>query len=195
MTTAIKSGWHILRCQPNMEITAAEALNIRGFDAYCPEEYHLVRTNKTENGRRVRAMKPRAMITGYAFVRFEPGAWDFEGVRRVKGVGDFLRIGGYPGGLTLDEVDGLRTVHRAELDKYEREVARRAAEDAAKAQGKPEVKFERGKQVCVDGPTGESWIATMLQERGNRRVQVMVDNAKIIVDHSRVHEMEKVCVI
>lgn len=130
------------------------------------------------------------MITGYAFVRFEPGAWDFDGVRRVKGVGDFLRIGGYPAGLTLAEVDGLKMVHKAELEKYEREVARRAAEDAAKAMGRPQVKFEPGKQVWVDGPTGESWIATMLQERGNRRVQVMVDNAKIIVDHSRVHEME-----
>lgn len=187
-TSTIASGWHILRCQPNLEIVAVLGLNERGFEAYCPEEYHLVRTNKVENGRRVRVMRPRAMITGYAFVRFDAGAWDFEGVRRVKGVGDFLRINGYPAGLSLSEVHRLRAVHAIELEKYHREVARRAAE--AEGRGKPEVEFEAGKQVRVDGPTGEPWIATMLQERGSRRVQVMVDNAKIIVEHSRIHELE-----
>jgi transcription antitermination factor NusG len=186
----IRSGWHILRCQPNMEIIAAGGLNDRGFEAYCPEEYHLVRTNKVENGRRVRVMKPRAMITGYAFVRFDAGAWDFEGVRRVKGVGDFLRINGYPAGLSLSEVRRLRAVHAMELEKYNREVARCVAE--AEGRGKPEVAFEVGKQVRVDGPTGEPWIATMLQERGARRVQVLFANAKIIVEHSRIHEMEPV---
>jgi transcription antitermination factor NusG len=133
MTTTINSGWHILRCAPNMEIIAAQGLTDRGFEAYCPEEYHHVRTNKVENGRRVRVMKPRAMITGYAFVHFEPGHWDFDGVKRVRGVGDFLRRYGTPLGLSAAEIHTLRMVHASELDKYNRELARRAADDAAKA--------------------------------------------------------------
>jgi transcription antitermination factor NusG len=186
--TAITSGWHILRCAPNMEIIAVEGLNLRGFEAYCPEEYHWARTNKVENGRRVRAMRPRAMITGYAFVHFEPGRWDFEGVRRVRGVGDFLKRQGTPLGLTLTDMHRLRIVHASELDKYNREVARREAEALGK--GKPEVSFEAGKRVRVDGPTGESWIGQMMQVRGPRRIEVMIENARpIIVEHSRVHEM------
>jgi transcription antitermination factor NusG len=173
-----------------MEIVAAKGLTDRGFAAFCPEEYQAVRTNKVENGRRVRVLRPRAMITGYSFVRFDVGAWDFEGVRRVKGVGDFLRVNGMPAGLTSSEVARIHFVHNEELAKYRREMARLAAEEAARLSGKPAVAFEAGKRVRVDGPTGEPWIATMLQERGARRVQVMVDNAKIIVEHYRIREME-----
>jgi transcription antitermination factor NusG len=189
VTKTIESGWHIIRCQPNMEIIASIGLNVRGFEAYCPAEYRLASTNKMENGRRVKVLRPRAMITGYAFIRFEAENWDFEGVRRVKGVGDFMRINGEPAGLTEAEIQRLRAVDAEEFAKYQRAEARRAAEDAMRALGKPTVPFEEGKQVIVDGPTGERWLVTMLQERGARRVQVMKDNAKIIVDHSRIHEV------
>lgn len=188
----IDSGWCILRCQPNFEIGVAAELNFRRLNAFCPEEYRLVRTNKIENGRRVRAPRPVAMITGYVFVEIRDGdEWRLCRGNEVRGVGKFLLINGKPAGLRTVEIDQLRAVHAIEVAKYEREVARRAAEAAAKLSGKPTVPFEAGKQVRVDGPTGEPWIATMLQARGAKRVQVMLENAKIIVvEHYRVREIE-----
>lgn len=187
----ISSGWRILRIQPNMEIFVAETLSDRKLKAFCPEEYRFVRTNRVENGRRIRVPRPVAMITGYIFVHIQDDdEWRECRGDEVRGVGKFLQINGKPAGLRNAEIDQLRAVHAVELAKYEREMARRAAEAAAKASGKPEVAFEAGKRVHVDGPTGEPWIATMLQERGARRVQVMVDNAKIIVEHYRIREIE-----
>jgi transcription antitermination factor NusG len=189
---AIESGWHILRCQPAMEIKACEGLTDRGFEAYCPVEYQLTATNRVENGRRVRELRPRALITGYMFLQLDRDEWDARRGHEVRGVGKFLMINGRSAGLTHAEVARLRVVDAEEFAKYQRDVAKRAAEAAAKASGKPQVEFEQGKTVRVDGPTGEPWIATMLQERGARRIQVMVNNAKIIVEHYRVHEMEGV---
>lgn len=192
----ISSGFRILRVQPNLEIGVAAELDYRKLTTFCPEEYRLVRTNKVENGRRVRVPRPVAMITGYIFVQIQDDdEWRARRGDEVRGVGKFLQIkmqseGLRYAGLSHLDIDKLRAVHADELAKYEREMARRAAEAAAKLSGKPTVAFEVGKQVRVDGPTGEPWIATMLQERGARRVQVMVDNAKIIVEHSRVHEIE-----
>lgn len=188
----ISSGYRILRAQPNMEVGVAHTLNDRGIDAFCPEEYRLVRTNKVENGRRVRVPRPVAMITGYIFVKLrDDDEWYERRGHEVRGIGKFLQINGKHAGLRNSEIEQLRAVHAVELAKYEREVARRAADAAAKLSGKPTVPFEAGKQVRVDGPTGEPWIATMLQERGARRVQVMLDNAKVVVvEHSRVHEVE-----
>jgi hypothetical protein len=191
----ISSGYRILRVQPNLEIGVASELNYLKLSTFCPEEYRLVRTNKVENGRRVRVPRPVAMITGYVFVQVsDDDEWRERRGHEVRGVGKFLQVvhptGLRYGGLSNSEIERLRAVHAIETAKYEREIARRAAEAAARASGKPTVVFEAGKQVRVDGPTGEPWIATMLQERGARRVQVMVDNAKIIVEHARIHELE-----
>jgi transcription antitermination factor NusG len=191
----ISSGWHIIRCLPNLELTASIGLNARGYQAYCPSEYAMVRTNRIENGRRVMTMRPKAMLPGYAFVRFASGNWDFEGVRRVKGVSDFMRKMDsrgemVPAGLTYAEVEKMRQEDALAFAAYQKEQARRDAEAAAKASGKPEVEFAVGKVVRVDGPTGEPWIATMLEERGTKRIQVLKDNAKIIVPHSRIHPFE-----
>jgi hypothetical protein len=191
------SGYLILRFMPNMEIPGCSLLNDRSsgrWEAFSPEEYRLARTNKVENGRRVRTLRPHAMITGYGFLRFA-GGWDVDDLNEVRHVlrdkGDFWTRYRKPMGLTVAEVDRLRSVHAEELAKYQRQVARREAEDAAKIAGKPTVAFERGKQVLVDSPTGEPWIATMLQERGSRRVAVMLENARVmILEHSRVHEVE-----
>lgn len=190
------SGYLILRFMPNMEISGTAALNEASagkWDAFSPEEYRLARTNRIENGRRVRALRPHAMITGYGFIRFA-GAWDLDDMNDVRRVlrhkGDFWTRNGNPMGLTVPEVDRLRGVHAEELAKYQREVARRAAEEAAKLAGKATIEFVPGKQVRVDGPTGEPWIATMLQERGSRRVAVMLENARVmVVEHYRVHEV------
>jgi transcription antitermination factor NusG len=187
----INSGYRILRVQPSLEIGIAAELNYRKLSTFCPEEYRLIRTNKVENGRRIRVPRPVAMITGYIFVQLQDDdEWRERRGHEVRGVGKFLQINGKPAGLRNSEIEQLHAVHVVEVAKYEREIARRAAEAAAKLSGKPTVAFEAGKQVRVDGPTGEPWIATMLQERGSRRVQVMVDNAKIIVEHSRIHEIE-----
>lgn len=194
-TDEISEGWHIIRCFPNLELEASIGLNLRGYEAYCPSEYPLVRSNRMENGRRVMVVRAKAMLPGYAFVRFRSGDWDFEGVRRVRGVSDFMRKMDsrgemVPAGLKDSEVEKMRQEDALAFERYQKEQARRVAEAAAKASGKPEVEFERGKLVRVDGPTGETWIGTMLEKRGTKRIQVLKDNAKIIVPHSRVHPLE-----
>ncbi len=175
-----------------MEIKACEGLTDRGFEAYCPVEYQMTRTNKVENGRRVRELRPRALITGYMFLQLFHGEWDVRRGHEVRGVSDFLKINGGYAGLSFDEIDRLRATDAEQLAKFQRAEAKRAAEDAAKAAGKAIVPFKPGKTVRVDGPTGESWIATMIEERGARRIQVLYDNARIIVEHHRVHEMDSV---
>lgn len=194
--TETRSGFLILRFVPNAEISSCGLLNRRSdgrWDAFSPEEYRLARTNKIENGRRVRALRPHAMITGYGFLRFS-GQWDLDDMNDVRRIlrdkGDFWTRAGKPMGLTASEVDRLRSVHAEELAKYERETARRAAQEAAKLAGKPTVPFEQGKQVMVDSPTGAPWIATMLQERGSKRVAVMLENARVmVVEHYRVRDV------
>lgn len=187
----INSGWHIVLCEPNMELTADEGLRIRGFESFCPSEYADTKTNRMENGRRVRVMRPKAMITGYDFVRFETGKWDFDGVRRVKGVRDFMKIEGKPAGLLPKEIDRLKFLHVQAHEKHEAYLAKKLAQELAYETGEPEVEFERGKMVRVDGPLGEEWIAEMVQQRGSNRVAVLWKNAKIIVDHRRVHSIEQ----
>jgi transcription antitermination factor NusG len=186
----ITSGWHIVRCLPNMEINVSDMLTVRGYESFCPVEYRPQRTNGVKNGRRVMEPRAIAMITGYDFVRFDHGDWDFEGVRRVKGVIDFLKIEGKPAGLHHREVDRFKALDAEEFIRHQREMARNATDKAARLSGKPEVAFEQGKQVRVDGPLGEAWIGVMMQQRGAGRVAIMRENAKIIVPHNRIHGME-----
>jgi transcription antitermination factor NusG len=186
----ITSGWHILRCLSNVEIQISIMLNVRGYESFCPAEYRPQRTNRMENGRRVMETRARAMITGYGFVRFDHDAWDFDGVRRVKGVIDFMKIEGKPAGLHDHEIDRFKALDAAEFIRHQREMARKAADEAARLSGKPEVTFEQGKQVRVDGPLGEAWIGVMMQQRGAGRVAILRENAKIIVPHNRIHGIE-----
>jgi transcription antitermination factor NusG len=191
----INAGWHILRCMPNMELCVSIALNVRGYESFCPAEYRPQRTNRMENGRRVMESRARAMITGYDFIRFDAGKWDFEGVRRVKGVIDFMKIEGRPAGLMASEIDRLKALDAAAFERHSRDLARKAAEAAARAAGKsiPEVEFEAGKEVRVDGPTGEDWVGVMVRQRGNNRIEILRQNAKIIVPHSRIHMLDPSC--
>lgn len=188
-TQVINSGWHIIRCEPNAELCVAIALNVRGYEAFCPAEYRPQRTNRLQNGRRVMESRARAMITGYGFVRFEAGQWDFDGVRRLKGVIDFMKVEGKPVGLFDHEVERFKRLDREAIEKHRREMAKKDADEAARAAGKPEVEFEEGKQVRVTGPTGEDWIGQMVQERGAKRVEILRGNVKIIVPHARVREI------
>jgi hypothetical protein len=95
-----------------------------------------------------------------------------------------------PAGLSASDVDRLKAEDAAAFVKHQALMAKRAAEEAARLAGKPEVEFEQGKAVRVDGPTGEAWIGVMLQQRGSNRVAILRDNAKIIVPHSRIHSIE-----
>jgi transcription antitermination factor NusG len=185
----IITGWHIVLCEPNVEIQTSIMLNVRGFESFCPAEYRPQRTNRMENGRRVMETRAKAMIPGYSFLRFDEGKWDFDGVRRVKGVREFMKIEGKPAGLHHREVDRFKALDAKEFQRHRNEMARKAEEEAARAAGKPEVEFKEGKEVRVDGPLGESWIGKMLQQRGAGRVVILRGNAKIIVPHTRVHEL------
>lgn len=191
----INSGWHIVLCEPNQEICVSIALNVRGYESFCPAEYRPQRTNRTENGRRVYENRAKAMIPGYDFVRFEHGQWDFEGVKAVRGVRGFMKVADshgemVPAGLSASEVDRLKWEDASAFESYQRLMAKRAADEAARLSGKPEVEFEEGKRVRVEGPTGEEWIGVMLQQRGSGRVQILRDNMKIILPHSKIHSLE-----
>jgi transcription antitermination factor NusG len=138
------------------------------------------------------------MIPGYGFVRFKPGQLDFEGVRKVRGVRGFMKIADrngdlVPAGLSDEEVNKLKSADAEAFRKHQILMAKRAAEEAARLAGKPEVEFEEGKEVRIEGPLGETWIGKMLQQRGAKRVVILRDNAKIIVSANKIHKLETFC--
>ncbi|WP_375414639.1 transcription termination/antitermination protein NusG [uncultured Bradyrhizobium sp.] len=190
----INSGWHIVLCEPNVEIQVSIALNVRGYESFCPAEHRPQRTNRTKNGRRVYEDRAKAMIPGYNFVRFEYRKWDFEGVKAVRGVRGFMKVADrhgdmVPAGLSGADIERLRAEDEAAFVRHQALMAKRATDEADRIAGKPEVEFEAGKQVRIDGPTGERWVGVMVRQRGSSRVELLRANAKIIVPHSKIHNL------
>ncbi|MDB5617076.1 transcription termination/antitermination NusG family protein, partial [Tardiphaga sp.] len=142
------SGWHIVLCEPNRELTAVSGMTARGFNAMCPADYTRRKTGrKDQNGRPVLSVEPtpKAMIPGYAFVQFE-GKRDYEGVKATPGVRGlhFMTVGEGRerryGILTAKEVQDLRVADAMNFERFQQSVLPKAAR-------KPDVEFEAGKAV------------------------------------------------
>jgi hypothetical protein len=74
----ITSGWHIVLCEPNRELTAVAGMTDPGFEASCPCDYIRRRTGRRDvAGRPVLSMEasPKAAVPGYAFRPFRPHRW------------------------------------------------------------------------------------------------------------------------
>lgn len=191
----INTGWHIGLAEPNIELQVSIILKDRGYESFCPAEYRPKRTNRMENGRRIYENRARAMLPGYLFIRFKPNHLDFDGVKKVHGIRGFMRVADSngdlaPAGLSNSEVERLKGEDAAALEAHQRLMAKRAAEEAARLSGKPEVEFAPGKQVRIDGPHGESWIGEMVQARGRNKIEIFTRNTKIILPHNKIHALE-----
>jgi hypothetical protein len=182
----INSGWHIVLCVPNRELTAVAGLTERRFEASCPCLYGRRRTGKIDaNGRPVLSNEPspKAMIPGYCFVKFENGRDpDYDGVKAVAGVRGFYKlVTADPdkpkyAGLRDAELDDLRLADRLALERFQESVM-------PKSKRAPTVAFKQGQPVKFTTKFGKEIYGVMEQKKGGGMVRVLTDNAFYIVPH------------
>ena len=194
MTEIIKSGWHILLCEPNRELTVVSRLTDRAYEAMCPASYIRRPTNKRDqSGRPVLSMEatPKALIPGYAFVKIAGTNEQCHAIRQVNGVRDFYkRPTGNPdwpsyAKLTDAEVADLRVVDEAALEAFQAAVAaekRKAEQDALpKEKRTPSVPFQKGKTVRVFSTAlGREVYGAMIEKRAGGTVKIMVDHVAML---------------
>jgi len=183
------SGWHIVLCEPNRELTAVSGMTARGFKAMCPADYIRRKTGrKDQNGRPVLSVEPtpKAMIPGYAFVQFE-GRADYDGVKATPGVRGFHFMTAGEGRerrygiLTTREVQDLRTADAMNFDRFQQSVL-------PKSKRKPDVEFEEGKTVRFTTKFGQEIYGQMIQKKGGGMVKVLSDHMSYVVDQLELME-------
>jgi transcription antitermination factor NusG len=188
----IYSGWHIVLCEPNRELTAVSGMTARGFRAMCPADYIRRKTGrKDQAGRPVLSVEPtpKAMIPGYAFVQFK-GKRDYDGVKAVPGVRGFhfMTVGEGKerryGVLTEREVQDLRVADELNFAKFQQSML-------PKSKRKPDVEFETGKAVRFTTKFGREIYGQMMQKKGGGMVKVVSDHISYVVAQLDLMEMEK----
>jgi transcription antitermination factor NusG len=188
----VSSGWHIVLCEPNRELVAVAGMTARGFEAMCPADYIRRRTGRRDAaGRPVLSTEPtpKAMIPGYAFVRFTSGPADHAGVKATPGVRGFqMMVVGEGrercyGILTVNEVDDLRLADEINFDRFRLSVMPKAAR-------KPDVAFEVGKMVHFTTKFGQEIYGQMTQKKGGGMVKVISDHMSYLVSHFDLEEGE-----
>ncbi len=178
----VYSGWHIVRVEPGREFTVVAAMTMRSFEAMCPADYYRRRTGRRdENGRAVYSTEPtpKAFIPGYVFAKFEaepdrdgikavPHVWGFQMVLVADGKERF-------GVLTEAEVQDLRTADDLNFETFRLALI-------PKSERKPEVEFEKGKEVRFTTKFGREIYGKMTQRKGGRTVKIETENGSFTVD-------------
>lgn len=182
----INSGWHIVLCEPNRELSATSGMTARGFEVCCPCDYTRRKTGKRDvAGRPILSIEPspKAMIPGYVFVRFKAGKDpDYDGVKAVPGVRNFYRLVSRNvlepryAGLRDAEIADLRLADALAFEKFQESVL-------PKAKQKPAVEFESGKAVRFTTKFGKEIFGQMQEKHGGGMVKVIADNASYLVPH------------
>lgn len=189
----IATGWHILLCMPSRELTAVSGMIARGFNGRCPCDYMRRRTGRIDaNGRPVLSLEPspKAMIPGYAFVKFDPLNLDYDGVKAIPGIRNFYRlVTADPlkpkyAGLRDAEMEDLRTADRLAFERFQESVR-------PKSKQKPAVEFEPGKEVRFTTKFGKEIYGQMTQKKGGGMVKIITESASYLVPHVDLAEIGK----
>jgi transcription antitermination factor NusG len=198
------TGWHIVLCRPNRELTAVAGLTDIGIEAMCPAKYIRRPTGKRDqNGRPVLSMEasPSALIPGYAFVRVAGNGDEYHAIKSVDGVYDLCRRPGNSSDVPsyarlLDaEIADLRAIDNAAFEAFQAAIAAeiKKKEQALlpKSKQEPSVPFKRGLQVRVFSTAlGKEVYGAMTQKRGGGMVKILVDHIEMVVPHVDVQTME-----
>lgn len=198
------TGWHIVLCRPNRELTAVAGLTDAGIEAMCPAKYIRRPTGKRDqNGRPVLSMEatPSALIPGYAFVRISGSGEDYHAIRKVDGVHDlYKRPTGNPdrpfyAKLSDAEIADLRAVDDAAFEAFQAaiaaEIKKKQQALLPKSKQEPSVPFKRGLQVRVFSTAlGKEVYGAMTQKRGGGMVKILVDHIEMVVPHVDVQTIE-----
>ena len=192
MVEIINTGWHILLCQPNRELTAVAGLTDRGFEAMCPASYMRRRTGKRDASGQVVMSKepwPKAMMPGYAFVKFETAEPDYDGVKKAPGVRGFYRVVGENplkpryAVLSDNQIADLREADQIAFDAFQQSVM-------PKSKRKPDVEFVAGKSVRFTTKFGQEIYGQMLQKKGGGMVKIMAEHMSYLVSHFDIQDGE-----
>ena len=198
------SGWHIVLCEPNRELTAVSGMTARGFKAMCPADYIRRKTGrKDQNGRPVLSVDPtpKAMIPGYAFVQAVLSDPEKELVKKTPGVRGFfmvvnceakpdkadLRAGARRPDLKFAmlsnaQVGDLRLLDEMNFAKFQDSVR-------PKSERTPAVPFEAGKVVRVFcTPLGRDIYGQMVEKRGDGQIKIDAGHLSFVVPHFDVME-------
>lgn len=199
------TGWHIVLCRPNRELTVVSGLTDIGIEAMCPAKYIRRPTGKRDqNGRPVLSMEatPSALIPGYAFVRIDGSGDEYHAIKSVDGVHDLCRRPGssqdHPlyARLRDAEIADLRAIDDAAFEAFQAAIAAeiKKKEQALlpKSKQEPSVPFKRGLRVRVFSTVlGREVYGAMTQKRGGGMVKILVDRIEMVVPHVDVVEMEQ----
>lgn len=183
------SGWHIVLCEPNRELTAVSGMTARGFKAMCPADYIRRKTGrKDQNGRVILSKEatPKAMIPGYAFVKAGLSDSDKERVKKVPGVSRFFTKGPKMDRkyaiLTDAQLDDLRQLDALNFARFQESVR-------PKSERAPAVAFEAGKVVRVFcTPLGRDIYGQMVEKRGDGQIKIDAGHLSFVVAHFDVME-------
>ena len=201
------SGWHIVLCEPNRELTAVSGMTARGFKAMCPADYIRRKTGrKDQNGRPVLSVEPtpKAMIPGYAFVQAVLTDPQMETVKKTPGVRGFFTVvnGGAEHGkgrvqpgkrlpdrklamLSNVQVSDLRLLDEMNFAKFQESVR-------PKSERTPAVAFEAGKVVRVFcTPLGRDIYGQMVEKRGDGQIKIDAGHLSFVVAHFDVMETKE----
>lgn len=190
MTT--NSGWHIVLCEPNRELTAVSGLTARGFKAMCPADYIRRKTGrKDQNGRVILSKEatPKAMIPGYAFVEAGLSDPDMERVKTAPGVIRYFTKGPKEkrkyATLTDAQLDDLRQLDALNFSRFQESVR-------PKSERTPTVPFEAGKVVRVFcTPLGRDIYGQMVEKRGDGQIKIDAGHLSFVVAHFDVMETDR----
>jgi len=166
--------WYVVCTQPAAEDRCAAGLHARKFEVYAPSVYRRVPTGRrTADGHKQVREVARPMFPGYIFVRFDPGAEDFAGVRKVPGVREFLKIDARPAVVPPAALEVMVATEAAQFAKYADEVARQ--ERAKQPRHRQPSPFQSGDAVkVIEGPFRD-WIAEVERADDLGRVVLLFD--------------------
>ena len=158
--TRIETGWYIALTEPNLENRAAAGLEARryilGDDKFAWCNPTIVKSVWTKT--RKRRIVNRPMFPGYLFVQLPLGNEQWNRVRSVPGIRDFLKTMGRP-----------VTVPSLAIDKINLKV------EEMKLPPKERQAFWKGKQVEVMAGPFATFLGPIERMSGNDRVKVMLD--------------------
>jgi transcriptional antiterminator NusG len=159
--------WYVLRVIPMRETVAARELILAGYRSKAFKVYRRAPLGRRgADGRREIIEVERPMMPGYVLCDLREGIHDFNGVKKVKGIIDFLRMDGHVRVASDSDVQRMAAAEASEYAKYLAAIA-----------PKPKVRtdLEVGETVRIsDGPYAHfSAQIAKLDDRG--RVKLLLN--------------------
>lgn len=158
--------WYVMLTAPQQDITTVWRLHELGLELFVPVVRRRVKTGRTgRNGHKVTRTIAKPMFPGYGFLR-DTGSWEFEGVRNVRGVREFMRNElGKPVKLAHQAV---LAVFRKQIEEQQKWLAEAGARRGAK--------WKKGDTVRVDEDGGAyaGLLATVDKIDSKGRIEILL---------------------